>query len=306
MDQQQNSEAAPLVSIIIPCYNHGRFLGKALASVQRQLYPATEIIVVDDGSTDNTREVAQAFSSVRYIYQPNQGLSAARNTGIRHSTGAYLVFLDADDWLFPQALSLNIAYLQQEPAAAFVSGGYMCIYEDENRIYPIQRSVEAEHYLQLLRGNYLGMPAVAMYQRWVFDEFLYDTALNICSDYDLCLRVARHYPVLHHTGYIAAYRQHRNNMSSNIPKMLNSILQSLRQHKPQLKTKIEKRAYAEGIRYWKSYYCLNLYYRLRTKQVAFSTTVISTLLYNSPSLLVKASILNLLPLNKSATTQRPS
>ena len=91
-----------LISVIIPCYNYGRFLPDAVNSVlgQKKDGLAVEIIVVDDGSTDDTAAVAQRLgSSIQYIYQENQGPSAARNSGIRIARGDYLVFLDADDLL---------------------------------------------------------------------------------------------------------------------------------------------------------------------------------------------------------------
>ena len=94
----ERAEAA-LVSVVIPCYNQAHFLGEAIESVLAQTYPHLEIVVVDDGSTDNTGEVAARYPGVRYVRQENQGLAAARNTGLRHSSGDYLVFLDADDRL---------------------------------------------------------------------------------------------------------------------------------------------------------------------------------------------------------------
>jgi glycosyltransferase involved in cell wall biosynthesis len=81
------------VSVIIPCFNHACYLEKAIGSVLEQTYKNVEIIVVDDGSTDNTKEVAQSFTGVTYVFQKNQGLSAARNTGIGASQGSFLVFL---------------------------------------------------------------------------------------------------------------------------------------------------------------------------------------------------------------------
>src|SRR5688500_685940 len=111
-----------LVSVIIPCYNHGHYLPKAIESVLEQSYTPVEIIVVDDGSTDDTAVIAQSYPQVTYMYQSNSGLSASRNTGIRHSQGDYLVFLDADDWLYPEALAINLQYLKQNEQLAFVSG----------------------------------------------------------------------------------------------------------------------------------------------------------------------------------------
>ena len=83
----------PLISVVIPCYNHGRFLDEAIQSVNGQDYPNKEIIVVDDGSTDDTAEVAARFPGVKYVYQVNSGLAAARNTGTLHARGEYLIFL---------------------------------------------------------------------------------------------------------------------------------------------------------------------------------------------------------------------
>src|ERR687898_3616338 len=108
-------EAAPLVSVVIPCYNQARFLGEAIESVLAQSYPHFEVIVVDDGSTDNTSEVAASYAGVRYIRQENQGLAGARNAGIRRSRGSYLVFLDADDRLLADALEAGLASLEEHP-----------------------------------------------------------------------------------------------------------------------------------------------------------------------------------------------
>src|SRR5215212_9690625 len=99
--EQQGSP--PLVSVVIPCYNQAHFLSEAIESVLAQTHPNFEIIVVDDGSTDNTSEVAARYPGVRHIRQDNQGLAAARNTGLRESKGTCLVFLDADDRLLPNA-----------------------------------------------------------------------------------------------------------------------------------------------------------------------------------------------------------
>ncbi|MBC6610245.1 glycosyltransferase [Hymenobacter sp. BT507] len=272
------SVALPVVSVIIPCYNQAHFLGKALASVQQQSYPAVEIVLVDDGSTDNTRAVALAYEpALRYVYQDNQGLSAARNTGIRHSTGTYLVFLDADDWLYPQALALNVAHLQQHPHAAFVSGAFTRVFVDENRLQYEAKPIDADHYLHLLRGNYIGMIAAVLYQRWAFEEVLYDPTLRNCEDYDVYLRVARCHPVLHHTEFIAAYRLHTTNMSGNIPAMLEGILKVRATQKPLLASAREKAAYAYGDKFLRNFYCLELLIKANIKKQHLTATEIVTL-----------------------------
>ncbi|MDO6391764.1 glycosyltransferase family A protein [Pontibacter sp. BT731] len=277
----------PLISVIIPCYNHSHYLPEAVESVLGQQHPAVEVIVVDDGSTDRTREVAARYPQVRYVYQANQGLSAARNTGIRHSTGEYLVFLDADDWLFPGALETNLRHLQQHPQAAFVSGAYDNIYEEINVVKEVKRVVSANHYCQLLQVNYIGVPASAMYRRWVFEHVLFDKSLKTCEDYDIYLQVARKYPIIHHQEKIAAYRKHLSNMSSNIPAMLQGVLQVLKRQESQLETVKEKQAYKKGLTDWKNYYCKELYKQLISRKLLASSASLYLLCKYRPKLMLK-------------------
>src|SRR3978361_1076097 len=112
----------PLITVVIPCFNHGRYLPDAIKSIQEQHYKNVEIIVVNDGSADDTEIVAKQFPGVIYIYQSNKGLSAARNTGIKKSNGSFLIFLDADDWLYGDSIDMNYRRLVAFPDAAFVSG----------------------------------------------------------------------------------------------------------------------------------------------------------------------------------------
>src|SRR5688572_25050384 len=108
MESLNPYKKSSLVSVIIPCYNHGHYLPVAIESVLQQTHSIVEIIVVDDGSTDNTKQVAQRYAQVKYIWQKNQGLSASRNTGIKNCSGDRIIFLDADDWLYPDAIETNL------------------------------------------------------------------------------------------------------------------------------------------------------------------------------------------------------
>src|SRR3990172_4396851 len=115
MEQIQYSPfPVPVVSVIVPCYNHGHFLAEALESVLAQSWQLWECIVVDDGSTDDTRQVVEAFVQIdtrfQYLHQSNQGLSAARNAGIAVCKGSYIQFLDADDMLEEKKLEAQIVY----------------------------------------------------------------------------------------------------------------------------------------------------------------------------------------------------
>lgn len=252
----------PLISVIIPCYNHGRYLADAVQSVLQQSFRPVEIIVVDDGSTDNTKAVAQRFAEVKYVYQANAGLSAARNTGIDHSTGDYLVFLDADDWLLDGALQTNYTQLAEHDELAFVSGGHIKTDWNKKLLKQVHTQITSDHYQWFLRLNYIGMHASVLFRRWAFDAMRYDTSLKACEDYDVYLKIARHHPVAHHMEPIAAYRMHHQNMSGNIPLMLDSVLQVLNRQQPVLQSEAETTALQEGLKTWKGFYTNALYQHL--------------------------------------------
>ncbi len=119
----------PVVSVIIPAYNSAASLSRAIDSVLAQTYRSFEVIIIDDGSTDQTREViADYWDSVRSLYQENRGPGAARNAGIEIARGQYLVFLDADDELLPQKLEHQVGYLDGNPEVDVVySNGYLLV-----------------------------------------------------------------------------------------------------------------------------------------------------------------------------------
>jgi FkbM family methyltransferase len=272
----------PLVSVIIPCFNYGKYLLEAFESVWSQNYPNVEIIVVDDGSTDDTKNICEKYPQVKYIYQTNQGLSAARNTGIKMSKGEFLIFLDADDLLLPDAIANNLSVLLQNKELAFVSGAYEVRFTETNKIHNAFEEVESDHYARLLQGNYVGPPATALYNRWVFDEILFDTALKNSQDYDLYLRITRKYPVFHHTKKIAVYRIHTANMSSNIPAMLAESLLILNRQKKNLKTISEKKAFKKGKTIWKDWYSRELYRNICFGNVPLSVKHLIFLIKHRP------------------------
>jgi glycosyltransferase involved in cell wall biosynthesis len=255
-------DCANRISIVIPCYNHGKYVSEAINSVLEQGYQDVEVIVVDDGSTDNTKEVVRnGFANneaVKYVYQNNQGLSAARNTGINHATGNYFVFLDADDWLVDNALLTNLAFLQQNEQYAFVSGGHIVINDRQHYREEKGEVIQGNHYNELLQRNYIGMHAAVMYRRWVFDEFRFDTSLRASEDYDMYLNIARKYPVHHHSKAIAVYRFHDSNMSGDIYKMFKYTLLVLGRQKRNLHSRAEAQCFSKGMHIWKDYYSRQL------------------------------------------------
>jgi glycosyltransferase involved in cell wall biosynthesis len=223
-----------LVSVIIPCHNQARYLSEAIGSVLTQTYSPIEIVVVDDGSTDDTFEVATRHPEVRCVRQTNQGLSAARNAGLGASKGSYLVFLDADDRLLPQALEAGLECLNAHPECAFVYGHLQFIASDGSPCPTTKQvRVERDHCFELLRGDYIWTPGVVMYRRAIFDSVDgFDSRIDACADCDLNIRITRDYPIYCHGNVILEYRQHGASMSGKSALMLKTALAA---HRSQLK-----------------------------------------------------------------------
>ena len=257
---EENTRAhASRVSVVIPCYNHAHFLEQAIESVLKQSYSDFEIIVVDDGSTDNTAEVAGRYSPVRYVYQENAGLSSARNTGLRHSRGEFLVFLDADDRLLPHALETGISCMREHPECAFVSG-HCRVIDSRGAILPSPRQlrIEREHYLALLRGGtYIWCPATVLYRRQIFD-FVggFDPALKRVEDHPLYLRITRDFSVYSHNRIIAEYRRHLSSrLSRDVTAMQRAALAAHSAQWDFVKANSRYReAYDAGTRFWQNDY----------------------------------------------------
>ncbi len=263
--EEENAPPSPdraqMVSVVIPCYNQGRYLGDAIASVLRQTYRNFEIVVIDDGSTDNTPEIARMEPRVRCFSQPNQGLSAARNRGIREGRGAFFVFLDADDRLLPAALETAVAALRQHPDCAFAYGDYRDIDSHGNVLLTPERPLhENPGYASLLRGNSIEMHATVIYRRDVFQQVgLFSIDLRACEDYDLYLRIARQMPICHFPALVAEYRLHSSNMSRDPGLMLRSVLEVLHAQSKYVRNDgVLTDAYKEGLRVFAATFAVDL------------------------------------------------
>jgi glycosyltransferase involved in cell wall biosynthesis len=240
-----------LISVIIPCYNQGHFLAEAIGSALDQSYANLEIIVVDDGSTDDTAEVAGRYSQVQCIKQENRGLAEARNRGLEASRGEYLVFLDADDRLAAGALRVGADALDSHPECAFVYGNVRLIDASGSLLlYPPSVKIEQDHYLELLRHNHIWSPGAVMYRRSLFDTIgLFNPRVNASADYDLHLRIAKSFPIFCHGEVVLEYRKHGSNMSRNFADMLKASMVVRRSHRKYVKrSRIYRDALDEGIR----------------------------------------------------------
>lgn len=203
------------VSIIITTYNQAPYLGEAIASALVQSHRNLEIVVIDDGSTDGSEEVAARFSGIKYIKQKNQGVAAARNTGVRACSGEFIVLLDGDDRLLPDAVEIGLKQFGSHPEAMIVAGLARMINKN-GEVFEVRtrKSLDGTPYEYLLKGNSIFMPAMAMYRRGVFDLVgLFDGRYAPAEDWEMYLRIARSYPVVFHDHIVAEYRIHGMNSS---------------------------------------------------------------------------------------------
>jgi glycosyltransferase involved in cell wall biosynthesis len=186
----------PTVSIIIPCYNQGHYLGEAIESCLRQTDQDFEIIVVDDGSTDNTPHVVKQFPQVRYISQPHSGPGCARNMGFRYAAGKYIQFLDADDVLLPTKLQCSADILDQDPQVHAVYTELECRTPDLTKTVPIKRyplPIPQDRLLpEFLLGKGLSLLVFSMLIRreWVEKIGGFDETLRSVEDWDFVVRLA--------------------------------------------------------------------------------------------------------------------
>jgi glycosyltransferase involved in cell wall biosynthesis len=246
----------PLVTVIIPCYNGEAFVQEAIKSALGQTYQRVEVIVIDDGSTDRSAEIIQALP-VRYIHQENRGLTPSRNRGIKESRGSYIVFLDADDRLLPEAIKTGLDVLQERPECAMTIGDHLFVREDGSYLAHSRKEFRgSSHYEALLVSNFIEMISSVLFRRSVFEAVGgFDPQLRVAEDYELYLRIARDFPVCCHTSVVAEYRQHKSNVSHNSELMLTLTLQVLKREARHTFGDIRRLdAFLEGLRTWRRQY----------------------------------------------------
>lgn len=187
----------PEVTVIIPVFNGAAFVQRALRSVLEQTFQDFEIIVVNDGSNDNTEEVVRAIADrrIRYVFQPNQGPNAARNNGIRLAQGDYLAFLDADDWWLPAKLQAQLSRLEEYPAAGLVYCSTLWV-KPAGEIILVEALVEGNVFQTLLFRNIVsGSASSVMAPKRVFDKVgLFDENFRRMEDWEMWLRIGAVFP----------------------------------------------------------------------------------------------------------------
>jgi len=218
-------QSMPIVSVVIPTFNRSHYLKAAIQSVLRQTYQDFEIIVVDDGSTDDTRKVVSSFGSrVLYFHQSNHGSPQARNVGLRLAKGKYLALLDCDDLFSTDRLVRGVEVLNQMPQIALVHGEVEAI-DSEGKLIPketayIRKFYQKERkdgsgYLRILKGNAM-FPSTILFRRECLNHAgFFNPAFAPREDYDWYLRLAlEHQVYLLESPPVALYRKHKINQSS--------------------------------------------------------------------------------------------
>jgi len=199
-------EEEPLVSVIVPCYNYGHFLADALRSVQRQTYKNIECVVIDDGSVDNTSEVAGLFcesdTRFRYYYQKNSGASSARNYGIRMSSGQFLQFLDSDDLIMPEKIELQMRVFSGNSDIDIVYSGFKYFSSCEENMFTVNDELVEDTWTPKVSGHgndlldvfFLGniavTQAILVRKKAIQDVGFFDESFRTMEDWQFWLRFA--------------------------------------------------------------------------------------------------------------------
>ncbi|MEG4109751.1 amino acid adenylation domain-containing protein [Microcoleus sp. S13_C5] len=289
------------VSVVIPSYNSAKFLPEAIESILAQTLPAFEIIVVDDGSTDETKEVCDRYPTVKYFYQNNRGHATARNTGLRISTGEYLVFLDSDDCLLPEAIEIGVKHLNAMPEMGLVFGRYFFYSIQPDGSYKVEEKYENQpevaNYETLLAIRHRIQCGCIMFRRVALDTVAiesigaFDPSVLATEDYNLCLRIARNFPIYFHGQVVSQYRYTGNNISS---KSTYFLIHAIRDHYQQWSyvQQTEKEeyivAYEQGKHHWTKLFGNRLPYEIlkyiAAKKWVPALGILRLILYYDPKL----------------------
>jgi glycosyltransferase involved in cell wall biosynthesis len=253
----------PLVSVVIPCLNQAHFLRAALRSVASQTWHSIETIVVDDGSTDETATTGHEAGAI-VLRQPNSGVSAARNRGLRAARGRFVVFLDADDELAPDAIATGVKVLEQHPNAWMVARCCQLIDESgrempTNCIWP----ATGDLYEEWLQRNLVWTPGAAVLRREEFEALGgFPPDVGPAADYAVYLELARGNRIVFDGRNAVRYRQHGSNMSRDAVRMLRATMTVLRRERSHVPPQ-HMAAYRRGVRAWRVFYGDQIIQQLR-------------------------------------------
>jgi glycosyltransferase involved in cell wall biosynthesis len=223
----------PLVSVVIPAYNSADWIAETISSVLNQDYQNLEIIVVNDGSTDNTELIVKSFGEkVKYIYKSNGGQSSARNLGILNSSGEYIAFIDSDDLWEKEKTSVQVKYLEENSYKWIYSDGIAFDNLSKEVLFQfskISRPYDGNVLINLFHSCFIPMPTVLL-KKEIFLEVGYfneDDRFRNREDWEMWLRIANYYPIAYVPQILIKYRVHNKSVTgkeSLIERMNGNIL----------------------------------------------------------------------------------
>ena len=208
----------PKVSVVVPTYNRPQYVGQTIESILSQTFQDFEIVVVDDGSTEETRQVLAPYADrIKYFYQANQGLCAARNFGFKQTSGEYVAFLDDDDLWLPHTLEKLLEVMIKNPELAFVCADTYLI-DPEGNIDRIKDEIGGLNstFNDLYEKWFVQILAVLMRRSCLEKVGLFDEGVYLSECYDLFLRLAKRYPFHYIHEPLAKYRIHPTNASKDL------------------------------------------------------------------------------------------
>ena len=210
----------PLVSVILPTYNCAAFLPHSIGSILAQTYNSYEIIVVDDGSTDNTKEVLYPFMQrIKYILlEQNKGLPTARNIGILSAQGKYIAFIDADDLWLPEKLQTDIEYFETHPEVSMVYSKHLNIDQNGRMLDEAsqKRLPSGNIFTQLFSEQNFIITSSVVVRKEIFETTgLFYEQLSNCQDWDMWLRIAFYFKVGGINTPLVKYRHNPHSLSKN-------------------------------------------------------------------------------------------
>ncbi len=208
----------PTVSIIISTFNRSNLLRRAIESVCSQTFEDWELIIIDNGSNDDTAKVigeyVQKDARISSVYQKRIKLSRVRTLGSRMVKGQYVTFLDDDDYYFPNKLDVQVEFLEQHKDIALVYS-YLEMVDENQKVFCVLPEKPATNYLELIHGNSIQLNS-SLFRRKCFNQIgSFNTSLDSCDDYEFCLRLAKEFQIAFLPVKVGVYSWHQQNMSHN-------------------------------------------------------------------------------------------
>lgn len=243
-----------MTTIIIPCFNQREYLNEAVLSTLAQR--DVDVIVVDDGSTDGSGDLASRYPHVRVIRQANGGVAAARNTGLHAASDDFILFLDADDRLTGGAVERLRAALEAQPNAALAYGRHTLIDAEGKPLAGTSPPhAPGTAFEALLRSNFITVPGAVLHRRHLLlTAGGFAAGIDPAADYELYLRLARRHPIVAVDDVVVEYRRHGASMSADPGRTLAATLQAHRWHGRHVHGESVRDAYRAGRRFWGEFY----------------------------------------------------